>query len=268
MPLSVGRHLAAQLSDAGSSIDWTEDLCLGRCAGSSEEDVNNSGNITFNRPTFSFVCHAEHAVYPSTQLLAIILAETMLAEASATVSGGEGGEGIKTVSTQEVATAHTKAYNKINSDDKVAIVTVWNTMKEGTQDIDLHVRATACLNARTKAVENLNGLQDIIERHFGNDPNALMAMSILINRTYFSLDEVGYVLLVYLLDCAAKKIGLRFIEDGNDVQALANIDVVAESLCGVSIDRGAKLMIQTQTATAYEITKKRLSTVNDMKSSS
>ena len=37
--VSVGRHLAAQHSDAGSSIDWTEDLCFDRCAGSSEEDV-------------------------------------------------------------------------------------------------------------------------------------------------------------------------------------------------------------------------------------
>ena len=39
MPLSAGSHLAAKLSDAGTSIDWAEDLCQGRCAGSSEEDV-------------------------------------------------------------------------------------------------------------------------------------------------------------------------------------------------------------------------------------
>ena len=31
--LSAGRHLAAQYSDAASSIDWAEDLCQGRCAG-------------------------------------------------------------------------------------------------------------------------------------------------------------------------------------------------------------------------------------------
>ena len=37
--LSAGRHLVAQHSDAGSSIDWAEDLCQGRCADSSEDDV-------------------------------------------------------------------------------------------------------------------------------------------------------------------------------------------------------------------------------------
>ena len=39
VPLNAGRHRAAQHSDAGSSIDWAEDLCQGRCAGSSEQDV-------------------------------------------------------------------------------------------------------------------------------------------------------------------------------------------------------------------------------------
>ena len=39
VPLSAGIHLAAQHSDAGSSIDWVEELCQGRCAGSSEEHV-------------------------------------------------------------------------------------------------------------------------------------------------------------------------------------------------------------------------------------
>ena len=37
VPLSVGRHLAAEHSDAGSSIDWAEDLFQGLCV--SEEDV-------------------------------------------------------------------------------------------------------------------------------------------------------------------------------------------------------------------------------------
>ena len=91
--------------------------------------VYNSRNITFNTPTFGFVCHAEFktnsldsVVYPSTQLRAIILAETVLVEASATLSAGQGCEGIKTLSTQQVATAHMKAYSKIS-----------------TLDIDLHV---------------------------------------------------------------------------------------------------------------------------------
>ena len=80
-------------------------------------------NIIFNTPTFGLVGHAEYnkttglgsVVYPSTQLRAIILAETVLAEAAATLSARQGCEGIKTPSTQKVATAETKAYSKINS---------------------------------------------------------------------------------------------------------------------------------------------------------
>ena len=45
-------------------------------------------------------------------------------------------------------------------------------MKESTQDIDLHARGTACLNA--------NGLNDIIWALFGSDPNALMALPMFI----------------------------------------------------------------------------------------
>ena len=87
----------------------------------------------------------------------------------------KGCEGIKTPSTQKVVTAHTKAYSKINSDDKVAILMAGNTMKQGTQDIDVHARGTAYLNALAKSVEKLYGLKGIIEGLFGNDPNALMA---------------------------------------------------------------------------------------------
>ena len=43
---------------------------------------------------------------------------------------------------------------------------------------------------------------------------------------------VGYLLPPYLLECAVMDNVLRSIEDGNDVQALANVDVEAESLCG------------------------------------
>ena len=60
-----------------------------------------------------------------------------------------------------------------------------------------------------------------------------------------------------------KKNAMRFIEDGNDVQALANIDVEAESLCGVSTVLGENLMMQTKTALACEIIKKKLSMVNE-----
>ena len=91
---------------------------------------------------------------------------------------------------------------------------------------------------------------------FGNDPNALMTMPTFTIRTYFSLENVGYVLPAYLFKCAARNNALRFIEHGNDVQALANIDVQAESLCSVSIVRGEDLMIQTQTAVACEVIKK------------
>ena len=45
----------------------------------------------------------------------------MLAEASATLSAGQGCEGIKTLSTPNVVMAHTKVYSKINSDDRVAV---------------------------------------------------------------------------------------------------------------------------------------------------
>ena len=79
----------------------------------------------------------------------------MLAEASATLSAGEGCEGVKSLSTQKVATADTKAYSKINSDDKVAMLTARNTMKEGTQDIDFHARGT---DALTKSVESFGRL--------------------------------------------------------------------------------------------------------------
>ena len=59
-----------------------------------------------------------------------------------------------------------------------------NTMKEGTQDIDLHAHGAACLNALTNSVEKLNGLKDIIEGLFGNGSNALMAMPIFIINAY------------------------------------------------------------------------------------
>ena len=59
------------------------------------------------------LCHAEckkmsldSVVCPPKQLRAVILAETVLAGASATLSAGEGCAGIKTLSTQKVATAH------------------------------------------------------------------------------------------------------------------------------------------------------------------
>ena len=64
---------------------------------------------------------------------------------------------------------------------------------------------------------------------FAYDPNALRAMPSFTARTYLSLEFVGYVLPAYVLGCAVKKHALRFIEDG-DVQAVANIDVAAESL--------------------------------------
>ena len=52
-----------------------------------------------------------------------------------------------TLPTHKVATAHTKAYSKITSDDKIAILSARNMMKEGTQDIDLHTRGTTCFVA-------------------------------------------------------------------------------------------------------------------------
>ena len=50
---------------------------------------------------------------------------------------------------------------KTNSDDKVAVFTARNTMKEGTQDIDLHARGTSYFNVLTKSVGELNGLTDV-----------------------------------------------------------------------------------------------------------
>ena len=82
----------------------------------------------------------------------------MLAEASAPLSGGQGRDGMKTLSTHKIAAAHTKAYSKINSDDKVAVLTARDAMKEGTQDMDLHARDTTCLDELTKSVEKCNGL--------------------------------------------------------------------------------------------------------------
>ena len=61
-----------------------------------------------------------------------------------------------------------------------------------------------------------------------------------------------------------EKNALRFIKDSNDFQALANIHVEAESPCGVSTVRIENLMIQTQTAMACDIIKKKLSMVNEM----
>ena len=75
---------------------------------------------------------------------------------------------------------------------------------------------------------------------------------------------MGHVLLPYALECAVKKNALRFVEHGNDLQALANIDVEAASLCGVSIVRMENLMIQTQTAIAREMIKNKVSMMNDM----
>ena len=183
-------------------------------------------NTTFNKPAFGVVCPVEYTstslgivVHPPTGLRAIILAETVLAEASATLSAGEGCENIKTLSTQKVATTRTKASSKIKSADGFATCTTRNTMKEGTQDIDLHARGTTCLNALTTSVEKLNGLKDLVEGLFGNDPNALMAMPMSIIRKYFSLGKVGYVLPAYVLECAVKKRAFRSIEDGNAVQS-------------------------------------------------
>ena len=233
-----------------------------------------SASSLSTRATFGFVCHAEYkktslgsVVCPSTQLRAIILAETVLAEASATMSAGQGCEGIKTLSTQKVATARTKAYRKINSDEKVAVWTARNAMKEGTHDLDLHAHGNVCLKVLSKSVEKLNGLKDISEELFGNDPNALRAMPIFTARTYRSLEFVGYVLPAYVLECAVKKHALRFMEDCNDVLALANIDVEAASLCGLcglSIVRGENLTIHTQTAIACEIIKKKLPMENEV----
>ena len=59
-----------------------------------------------------------------------------------------------------------------------------------------------------------------------------------------------------LFECAAKNNALRLIEDGNDVQAMANIDLEAESLCDVSIVRGEDLMFHTQTAASCGVVKK------------
>ena len=87
--------------------------------------------------------------------------------------------------------AHTKVYSKINSDDRVAVLTARYWMKEGTQDIDLHARGSVCLNGLIIFVEIVNGLKDIIVKLFGNDPNALMTMLIFTIRTYFSLENVG-----------------------------------------------------------------------------
>ena len=66
-----------------------------------------------------------------------------------------------------------------------------------------------------------------------------------------------HVLPAHFFECAAKKNALRSIEHGNDVQALGNIDVEAESLCSVSIVPGEDLTIQTQTAVAREVIKKQ-----------
>ena len=70
-------------------------------------------------------------VYPSTHLPAMILAETVLAEASATLTAGQDFEGLKTLSTQKVATAQTLTYSKVNSNDRVSVLTARNTMKAG-----------------------------------------------------------------------------------------------------------------------------------------
>ena len=98
---------------------------------------------------------------------------------------------MKTLSSPNVVAAHTKVYSKINRDDRVAVLTARNPMKEGTQDIDLHAGGSVCFNGHTNSVEILNGLKDTIVKLFGNDPNALMTMPIFTIRTYFSLEDVG-----------------------------------------------------------------------------
>ena len=49
---------------------------------------------------------------------------------------------------------------------------------------------------------------------------------------------------------------------------MADVDVEAESPCGVSTGRGDNLMIQTQTAIACETVKNKLSMANDMTNTS
>ena len=49
----------------------------------------------------------------------------------------------------------------------------------------------------------------------------------------------------HLLECAVKKNVVGFIDGGNDVQALVNIDLDAESPCGVSSVHSENQMIQT-----------------------
>ena len=105
VPLSVGRHLAAQHSDAGSSIDWggrsmPGPLCgfVGGVRGDARKEKHTKKNMTEipkrekqcssegpTNITFGFVCLAEcgttslgSVVYPSTQLLDIIPAERRL----------------------------------------------------------------------------------------------------------------------------------------------------------------------------------------------
>ena len=79
---------------------------------------------------------------------------------------------------------------------------------------------------------------------------------------------MGHVLPACVLECAVKKNALRNIEGGNDVQALANTDEEAESLSRVSMARGENLMIQTQTATACDIIKKKLAMESGMTNNS
>ena len=88
---------------------------------------------------------------------------------------------------------------------------------------------------------NLNGSKDVIEGLFGNDPDALMAVPVL-----FLAGNGGLRSAPSVLVCAVKNAS-RFIEDGNQVHV-----------------RGENLMIQTQTASACELIKNKLSMVNEM----
>ena len=109
--------------------------------------------------------------------------------------------------------------------------------------MDLHARGTACLNVLTKSVGKLNGLTDVTEGLFGKRPERDHGRAHFRDQDVLLAGKGGIRSARFVFECAVKKYAVKFIEDGNDVQALSNIDGWAESLCGVSTVRNENLMI-------------------------
>ena len=103
---------------------------------------------------------------------------------------------------------------------------------------------------------SIERLKDIIEGSLATPERAH-------GHAHFHSSGRRATLPAHAVERTAEKNALRSIEGGDEVQALANIDVEAESLYAVSNVIGENLMIQTQTAMACKTVKKKLLMEND-----